>query len=274
MASILWFLLFVVGFIVFTRGIESLNDNIDGSWPNDLKNIVRLYESTVHIAAILMLVMAVLSTGWIGEMIVRLSIDSENVEITRCQCCLRCVAKCIWCVGAMTHWAIIVMGFLMVIFSILMALFVAAFTVFVVILNGSCRAGDYAVKNVLCPGLTFSDKMKDVQDKLCYCSGTITGDKCVGGVWSATPKATKICGDHIRHNGMLDDATHSLIGVSLILLALIGLLGVSLRNRQRMSFLTEQIAAGVGKDTEATAAEEEESEAAEENALPQPTEPI
>ena len=67
-----------------------------------------------------------------GEAVVRISLDADTAKVSRCQCCLRCVTKCIWCFGAAGrtgHWLVLVITYLLVIFAIV----VVVITVFLLV---------------------------------------------------------------------------------------------------------------------------------------------
>ena len=61
---------------------------------------------------------------WIGETVVQLSLGAEDVPLPHCQCCLRLMSKCIWCLGAVAHWLVIVVGYLMIIFSVVFVMII------------------------------------------------------------------------------------------------------------------------------------------------------
>ena len=98
-----------------------------------------------------MMIIAVLSTGysspksypgydsalcagrWIGESVVRISLDADTLETTKCQCCLRCAAKCIWCFGAAAHWMVLVLTYFLIIFAIVVVIIAVFLLIFVVL---------------------------------------------------------------------------------------------------------------------------------------------
>ena len=73
---------------------------------------------------------------WIGEAVVRISLDADTATVSRCQCCLRCVTKCIWCFGAAGHWLVLVITYLMVIFAIVVVVITVFLAVFLALVLG------------------------------------------------------------------------------------------------------------------------------------------
>lgn len=222
--------------------MESLGTTFSGAWPEKLVTAIRFYEATIHVAAISMLVLAVFSTGWIGETVVQLSLGAEDVPLPHCQCCLRLLSKCIWCLGAVAHWLVIVVGYLMIIFSVIFVMISSWLNVFALFLNASCKIGDQAVQK-LCPVLSWVKELDDAFTEFCSCAGNINcgefGHNCECDVpWTATPRLSKLCREK---DGLFDYSVQTLVGAMFITFSLIGIMGVSLRNRERMSLLTDQV---------------------------------
>jgi len=255
-ASLSWFLLYLGSFIVYTHGVESIMEDFSEVFPEILVDLGRTYIALLHICTIPMLILAVLSTGWIGEAVVRISLDADTTETFKCQCCLRCVAKCIWCVGAAGHWLVLVLTYLLIIFAIVIVIIAVLLLVFVTLLDAVCGFAN-AGADTLCPVLkAFPYGTTDAFDHYCSCTGTIQGRNCVGGTWQATLELTLGCG---KSSGAVDNSVEALIGSMLLILALVGLYAVSLRNRQRMGSIKEAMVLAMEEAEQKKAQEDEQN---------------
>ena len=126
LASILWATLAWVAFGVYQEALLEIDDHSD-IWPGFVYPIFRAYSITIHVCLIACLLLAIASTGWIGEQLVRASL---NLEATRENCCSRCLVKTGWCFGAAMHWIFGgIMVFLWMIFSIVMLIIVTTLVV-------------------------------------------------------------------------------------------------------------------------------------------------
>jgi len=236
-ASISWFLLYIGSFIIFIHGFESIMEEYENVFPDALITLGRIYEIILHTCTIPMMIIAVLSTGWIGESVVRISLDADTLETTKCQCCLRCAAKCIWCFGAAAHWMVLVLTYFLIIFAIVVVIIAVFLLIFVVLVDALCD-GASAGADKLCPLLKAFPGSSDAFDHYCRCTGTITGNDCSSPGWEATEELKLGCG---HSSGAVDNSIQALIGSMLLILAIVGLYSVSLRNRQRLGAIKDRM---------------------------------
>ena len=104
--------------------------------------------------------------------------------------------------------------------------------------KGTCKLSGSGV-NAICPVLSVADYCENARDKLCMCSGTITNFSCSTS-WQPSPHLTNLC-SNITMLG--EDSLKVLLGSIVITVALVALLVVCMRNRQRMGQLKESIQA-------------------------------
>jgi len=244
-ASMCWLLLFNVGAGISLSGARAATHTVDGL--TDIHDIIVTYFAIAEGCMFYAMAFAVLSTGLCGEKFAQCTASIVYGDRDKCSscCCPRCLTWVVWFSCCFLQWSGALAVFLIVASLALLIFLMGMMCGVFWLLYSVCLAGVAALTS-LCPvyflvstyGRTIADWGGDQDafavdyEQVCTCdSGADSASGGCSSGWVVTEALTDACDDA---SDISMGITNLGIGLVIVIVAMVGMLTVSLRNRARV----------------------------------------